>query len=148
MPVFHHRFTVHAPISAVRAFHGGPEVLKILSPPGTLVRLHRFGPLVDAMEADMTLWLGPVPVRWVARHEEVSESGFTDVMVQGPLRRWSHRHRFEAQSDSATDVIDTIDYEHHPTAVQGWTRLLFNAATLRVLFAHRARATRRAVEAA
>jgi ligand-binding SRPBCC domain-containing protein len=145
MPVFEHHFEVDAPVAAVRAFHGSPEALRVLTPPGTFLRLERFGPLEEGMIAEFRLWLGPVPVDWVARHEEVSDGGFTDVMVEGPLARWAHRHVFEALGPQRSAVIDRIAYAHPPGAAGAWTRVAFGRPALASLFAYRAWATRRAV---
>lgn len=146
MPVFEHRFEVDAPIAAVRAFHGSPEALRVLTPPGTFLKLKRFGPLEDGMVAEFRMWLGPVPVDWVARHEDVDERGFTDVMISGPLARWAHRHAFEALDAQRSAVIDRVTYAH-PTGPRGaWTRVAFGAPALRALFGYRAWATKRAVE--
>jgi len=146
VPRFAHRFEVDAPLERVRAFHASPEALRVLTPPGTFIRLDRFGPLEEGMVASFRLWLGPVPVDWVARHEDVSEAGFTDVQVEGPLARWRHHHAFEALGPSRTAVLDTIDYAHPPGPAGVWTRVAFGRAALSILFAHRARATRRAVD--
>lgn len=145
VPVFEHRFEVDAPLEAVRAFHGSPEALRVLSPPGTFLRLKQFGPLEEGMVAAFRLWLGPVPIDWVARHEEVSADGFTDVMVEGPLARWAHRHAFEALGAERSAVLDRITYAHPAGVAGAWTRLAFGRPALASLFAYRAWATRRAV---
>jgi ligand-binding SRPBCC domain-containing protein len=147
MPTFEHRFEVDAPIEAVRAFHSSPEALKILTPPGSVIQLRRFGPLEDGMEAEFRLWLGPIPIDWLARHEDVTPDGFVDVQVQGPLSRWRHRHAYRALGPDRSEVIDRIEYAHPPGLRGLGTRLLFGRAALAVLFAHRARATRRATRA-
>lgn len=146
MTIFEHRFEVSAPLERVRGFHGSPEALRTLTPPGSFIQLDRFGRLEEGMVAAFRLWLGPIPIRWVARHEEVSERGFVDVQVEGPMARWRHRHTFEPRGPDRTEVIDRIEYEHRPGPQGIWTRIVFSRAALAVLFAHRARATRRAVE--
>lgn len=146
MPTFEHRFDVDAPVAAVRAFHDSPEALRVLTPPGTFLRLRSFGPLQDGMVAEFRLWLGPVPVDWVARHEDVGEDGFTDVMVEGPLAAWSHRHTFEARESGGATVIDRIDYAHPAGPRGAWTRVAFGRPALQALFAYRALATQRALK--
>ena len=51
----------------------------------------------------------PVPLRWVARIEDASESGFTDRQVRGPFARWAHRHTFVRVTDDMTVVDDQIE---------------------------------------
>ncbi|MEM6730661.1 MAG: hypothetical protein AAF658_03845, partial [Myxococcota bacterium] len=56
---FDFRFRVPASLEAVRAFHASTSVLADLTPPPTLIRIHRFGALEEGMVAEFTLWLGP-----------------------------------------------------------------------------------------
>jgi len=43
-------------------------------------------------------------------------------------------------------VNDQIEYQHRPGLRHAWTRLLYSPPMLRVLFAYRAWATRRALK--
>jgi ligand-binding SRPBCC domain-containing protein len=97
----------------------------------------------EGTEASFTLWfLGCIPLPWVARHSRVTDNGFVDEMVEGPLDSWRHEHRFAERSGSV-HVEDTIEYAHSGLL----SRVLFNQAALRVLFLYRAFATRRALAA-
>lgn len=127
------------------AFHADPSALRALTPPPMIIRLHRFGAMEDGMEADFTLWLGPLPIRWMARHEDVGPDGFVDVQVEGPMKRWRHEHRFRPIDGGGTEVHDRIEYEH-PSGLRGvFTHLLFSKWALRGLFFYRSLATRRGV---
>jgi ligand-binding SRPBCC domain-containing protein len=94
---------------------------------------------------DFTMWAGPVPVRWVARIEDVSPEGFTDRQVKGPFTRWQHRHSFVALDERTTEVVDVVEAEvkKHPwwgpIGASMW-------AGLPALFAYRARKTRELLE--
>ena len=68
------------------------------------------------------------------------------VMAIGPLLRWRHKHVFKAVSGGQTQVNDQIEYQHRPGLRHAWTRLLYSPPMLRVLFAYRAWATRRALK--
>ena len=145
MPVFRSRFRVDAPLEVVSEFHANPEALKLLTPPGTRVRIHRAEPVAEGSRVAFTLYLGPVRIRWLARHRDVGPRGFTDVQERGPMARWEHRHRFRPQPDGGTLVEDVVSYRY-PGGLAGLlARLLFNPLSLRLLFAWRAYATRRAL---
>lgn len=135
-------FTVKAPLTAVSGFHHDTRILKKLTPPPIFVQIHRFEPLAEGSEAEFTLWFGPLPVRWLAIHSNVSQAGFTDTQVKGPLRRWVHTHRFTAVSANVTRVHEHIEYEHD----SGWrglfSRLLFARPGLFFLFTARKFLTR------
>lgn len=146
MPVFEYTFTVKAPLAAVSDFHHDTRVLKLLTPPPIFVQIHHFEPLGEGSLAEFTLWFGPFPVRWTAIHSDVSQNGFTDSQVRGPLQFWQHTHRFTSLSPDVTQVNEHIEYEH-PRGLRGlFSRLLFGRPALKMLFTARARITRRHVE--
>lgn len=146
MPTFDSRFSVAGSVGEVAAFHFQPGILKVLTPPLTLMQIHRLDPIADGSIAEFTIWMGPIPVYWKAEHSHVSESGFVDTQVAGPMKSWVHTHRFEAAGDGRAVVHDHIAFEHHT----GWrglrSRLLFHRLGLRFLFAARAHITRRHVK--
>jgi ligand-binding SRPBCC domain-containing protein len=142
MPIFDFKFTVAAPVTAVANFHNDTRILKKLSPPPILVQIHRFEPLGQGSEAEFTLWFGPLPLRWLAVHSNVSASGFTDTQAKGPLQHWQHTHRFTAVSPIKTEVHEQIDYSHKPGLAGLLTRILFNKPGLFALFTARKLLTR------
>ncbi len=142
MTIFRNKFTVNAPLKAVADFHSRTDVLKKLTPPPLFVQIHDFGEMKEGMIADFTMWFGPVPIRWVAKHIDVNEYGFSDVQQQGPLETWGHTHRFSADSPTVTTVHDSIEYTH-PAGWRGiLTRLMFGKANLKLLFFYRMLVTR------
>ncbi len=145
MPAFTYSFTVNAPLSAVSAFHHDTRVLKKLSPPPIFVQIHQFEPLSENSQAQFTLWVGPIPLRWQTIHTQVGPAGFTDTQLRGPLKQWQHTHRFSAVSTSQTLVNERIVYEHNNGFKGVITRLLFNKPALWLLFTYRMWATRAGV---
>lgn len=145
MPHFDYVFTVDAPLSAVADFHHSTDILKRLTPPPMFVQIHEFGAMREGMVARFTLWLGPIPLRWRARHENVGPNGFTDVQEEGPLATWRHTHTFSAESPTRSRVHEHIDYTHRPGLPGLFTRLLFSQAGLTGLFTYRRLVTQRAL---
>lgn len=146
MPTFKTTFDVAAPLQAVADFHASTNALKLLNPPGMIVQLHRVDPMDEGSISEFTLWFGPIPIRWKAIHNDVSINGFTDRMVKGPAKTWVHNHRYEPISPSNTRVFEHIDYEHKSGLMGMFTRVLFSPLSLKILFAYRAWATKRAVQ--
>lgn len=137
MPTFKNTFTVNAPLQAVADFHSRTDILKKLTPPPLFVQIHDFGEMKEGMVAEFTMWFGPVPVRWIAKHVDVSEHGFSDIQQQGPLKTWAHTHRFVEDAPNVTTVHDSIEYTH-PDGWQGvLTRLMFGKPNLKLLFLYR-----------
>jgi ligand-binding SRPBCC domain-containing protein len=135
-------FTVDAPLSSVAGFHTDSKALKKLTPLPIVMQPLRMEPLAEGSVSQFVLWLGPVPVRWTARHSQVGPQGFIDEQVKGPFKRWVHYHRYEALTTDQSRVTDEIEAElsAHPL------RWLIGAGMwlgLPVLFAYRAWRTRR-----
>ena len=142
MPTFEHSFTVTAPVEVVRRFHASTDAIPWLTPPPMVARVHRGGRVEEGMVAEFTLWLGPLPLRWCARHVDVGERSFVDEQAEGPFASWRHRHTIEAQGEHTTRVDDTVHYEHHPGVRGLVTRAMTSKLSLEGLFAYRAAMTR------
>jgi len=114
-----------------------------ITPPPIIVKVHQ-APyrLGEGDKMDFTLWLGVLPIRWLASIESVSPNGFTDRQIRGPFASWSHRHSFQPIDEGQTEIIDEISYhiKKHPF----WGLLgLSMGISLPILFAYRAWKTRR-----
>ncbi|HRV91500.1 MAG TPA: SRPBCC family protein [Anaerolineae bacterium] len=148
MPIFEHHFTVNGPLARVVNFHRDPHILKRLTPPPLIIQIHRFEPLAEGSIADFTLWFGPLPIHWVAVHQNVDfPHSFTDIQREGPLKSWRHTHSFIPISDNLTRVNDVIEFEHEAGPKGLLSRLLFPKSALKTLFFYRQAVTRYMVEA-
>ena len=146
MRIFQHEFKVNAPIERVAEFHGSTRALKQLTPPPMFVSFNEIEPLAEQSRADFTLWLGPIPIRWVAVHSEVKPlEGFTDTQVEGPFHTWVHEHTFQRLSAENTLIIDRV--QGQPSNHFFWGIISrFMWLTLPFLFFYRARQTKKSVE--
>lgn len=139
---YRHSFVVNAPLAAVAEFHKDPRALRDLTPPPLTVQFNNVEPLAEGSVADFTMRAGPISIHWVARHSNVTEQhGFVDTQEQGPFRSWRHRHQFHAIDEQTTEVIDEIEAQY------GSVISRFMWINLPVLFAYRARQTKKALEA-
>ena len=137
MPTFDFRFQVPASVKAVAEFHRDTKALKLLTPPPTFVQLHEIEPMSEGSISKFTLWIGPLPLHWTAEHHNVSERGFTDVQLAGPVKQWEHTHSFIPRGDALTEIHEHIEYEHR-SDIWGWvTRLLFAKPNLYFMFMYR-----------
>ncbi|MEZ4771200.1 MAG: hypothetical protein R2844_22620 [Caldilineales bacterium] len=140
---YQHRFRVQAPVEVVAAFHSRSAAMGIITPPPLVTQVHRAPELVAVGESmEFTLWMGPLPMRWVAGFEDVTPTGFVDRMVRGPVRRWQHRHSFVAIDKRTTDVVDEVEIELRAHPFWGPVGLAM-ALNLPLLFAYRGWQTRR-----
>jgi len=143
---YEHRFRVQATQQAVADFHRHAWALKALTPPMFPMRIHHAPePLKDGDHVVFTLWMGPAPLRWDSRIEDVSVQGFTDVQEQGVFGSWQHRHTFAEVDRATTEVVDEIEatLPHQPGR---WVLALAMWVGLPMLFAYRAWRTRHLLE--
>ncbi len=140
---YQHRFQVRAPMAVVADFHAQSASMGAITPPPIVVTVHRAPVrLADGDEMDFTLWLGPLPVHWIAQIEDAGPVGFTDRQVCGPFAKWIHCHRFVVVDENVTEVLDEIELNLRPHWVWGLVGLGM-WLSLPLLFAYRGWKTRR-----
>jgi ligand-binding SRPBCC domain-containing protein len=146
--VFEKRTVYKTTLDKLNAFHQDRAALSKLTPPPIFIQLHQDG-RTSLTEGDLefTLWFGPLPIRWLARHEAPPAGlhGFIEWQVKGPLKFWRHEHLFEPV-EGGVALHDRVTLEHQA----GWkgvlTRLMFDGLPLQFLFFYRHWRTRQAVE--
>ena len=143
---YRHTFRVRAPLADVAGFHTSAASLKAITPPLIPMQLHqapqRMG---DGDEMGFTMWMGPLPVRWEARVEDVSPTGFLDRQVRGPFETWAHRHTFVQIAEDSTEVLDEVEASLKPHVLWSLVGLAMWLG-LPLLFAYRGWKTRRLLE--
>ena len=143
---YSHRFRVRASVREVAEFHTYGSVLKAITPPPIVMRVHAAPEqLGEGDEMDFTMWMGPLPIRWLARIEQVTEASFVDRQVRGPFGSLVHTHSFVDVGGGVTEVRDDIE----ATLGNGFYPRLMSLAMwvgLPVLFAFRGWKTRRLLE--
>lgn len=106
---YQHRFVVDAPLDDVASFHSQSASMGAITPPPIIVRVHSAPAVLDdGDEMDFTMWLGPLPIRWLARIEQKSGASFVDRQVSGPFAQWEHLHTFVPLDAGRTAVVDQV----------------------------------------
>ncbi len=101
----------------VFAWHQTPEAFERLIPPWERVTVEQPpASLGDGALAVLVLHVGPLKLRWVARHRDFIDRGeaggeFTDEQVSGPFASWVHRHMVRAIGPGSCVLEDRIEYE-------------------------------------
>ena len=142
MKTLEHRSIIPTTMAQMVAFHNDPRALRWLTL--TLVTIQRDARTsLTSGELDFTLWFGPIPVRWTARHEPgPTATSFRDVMVRGPMASWEHQHEFR-QVRNGVELVDHLTYEHRPGGVWSlFTHIFLSGLALRFLFFYRHLRTR------
>ncbi len=109
---FTYRSLVHGRADDVFRWHERPEALLDLMPSRRFVRIdRRIGGLQDGGCVVFSIRIGPLRVRWEARHYGyIAGERFCDEQVRGPFRIWRHTHRFVAVGPDQTVYEDTVEY--------------------------------------
>ena len=143
---YQHRFVVNAPLADVARFHSQSASMGAITPPPIIVRVHSAPPvLAEGDTMDFTMWLGPLPIRWLARIEQTSGSSFVDRQLSGPFARWEHLHTFVPLNDGQTAVVDQVTAQLSDNWF--WKAVGLNMwLGLPILFAYRGWQTRRLLE--
>ena len=146
MKRYSRHFRVQAPIDCVAAFHNDAQVLKQLTPPPIFISFNEIQPREENSITDFTMWLGLLPLRWIAVYSDVdSTNGFTDRQVKGPFKEWVHRHTFISENPNTTEIIDKIQANPSNHPIWGFvSRLIW--LNMPPFFTYRAWITRRALE--
>jgi ligand-binding SRPBCC domain-containing protein len=141
--IYRHQFGVNASLARVAEFHSRSASMAAITPPPIIARMHNApAVLAEGDEMSFTLLLGPLPIHWLARIEDVSPNGFTDRQLRGPFAEWAHRHTYKAVNDQVTDVMDEITLKIRPHPIWGLVGIGMRLG-LPTLFAYRAWKTKR-----
>lgn len=134
---------IDAPLEEVYAFFSKPQNLGAMTP-GTM-SFEIVSDLPDTMspgtEIEYVIRLGPVPMKWKTRIEEVEPmERFVDTQLRGPYATWHHEHVFERHGER-TRMVDRVHFAA-PFGPLGWiAERLFVQPQLEAIFGYRAQIT-------
>ncbi len=113
MSRFTSRIGIEADPSEVFAWHTMPGSLERLMPPWERMRVaHRSGDFAKGLEVTLDIKKGPFSTKWIAEIVEFAlGQSFKDIQKQGPLKSWSHGHRFTLEDKNFCMLEDDIEYE-------------------------------------
>lgn len=146
--VYEKSTVMNTTLEKMQGFHQSEDAFSKLIPPPMIGQIREDNRSSNT-EGDLkfTLWMGPIPIKWHARHEAgPTETSFADLMVSGPMAYWRHEHIFEVV-EGGVKLTDRVSLAHKG-GIQGiLTRLMFDGIPLRILFFYRHLRTKMAVEA-
>lgn len=111
MLYFKHSSVINASPEVVWKFHERLDILQLLNPPWQPVQVvRREGGLAVGAITEFRLFLGLLPLTWLAHHTECEKYRlFTDEQISGPFESWVHRHEFKPE-DGKTRLTDAISF--------------------------------------
>ncbi len=151
MPVVESSFLVRAPLDVVWEFHNDPRALPKIMPALFGLRVEGYDqPMRAGSRVSLSMGVGPLRRRWslqVIAHEPPRQFVDEQLPGQGPFKHWRHTHRFEPANDG-TRIIDHIEYELPFGALGKIAAGIGGPLMMKVIFASRQTATRKALEPA
>jgi len=109
--VFTYRSLVTGQAADVFRWHERPEALLDLLPSRRVRIERRTGGLRDGGRVAFSIGIGPLRMRWEARHYGyIVGERFCDEQIRGPFRIWRHTHRFVAVGTEQTLYEDRVEY--------------------------------------
>ena len=112
MSTFSYQSVMPGPAADVFGWHERPDAILDLIPLRRFVRIERqAGGLLDGGSVMFSVGIGPVRMRWEARHYGyVRGRQFCDEQIRGPFKVWRHTHRVEPIDDGQSLYEDRIEY--------------------------------------
>ncbi len=101
------------PQHEVFAWHTRPGAFVRLNDPWRPVVVTRVSnSIAEGAEVSISLPVfGPLAIPWHLKHTRyVHDTEFVDEQISGPFSSWKHTHRFIAQPDACTTMLDDIEY--------------------------------------
>jgi len=141
--VFEKKSVMKGTVQQLWDFHARPNAFAKLTPPPIFIHM-RENNLKSLTEGtvDFTMWLGFIPIHWVARHEPGPiPTSFMDRQLVGPMAYWEHQHIFRAVPDGV-ELTDHLTIQHKPGLIGIFTRLMFDGLPLQIFFTYRHLRTR------
>ncbi len=110
--VFVYRSIVPGWAGDVFRWHERPDALLKLTPLRRWMRIEKQeGGLRDGARITFSFGVGPLRVRWEARHYGYVEgTQFCDEQVRGPFRVWRHCHRVVPVGVGESLYVDRVEY--------------------------------------
>jgi len=96
--IFEKKSVMNGTVQQLWDFHAQPNAFAKLTPPPIFIHM-RENKLKSLTEGtvDFTMWLGFIPIHWVAQHEPGPiPTSFMDRQLVGPMAYWEHQHIFRA----------------------------------------------------
>lgn len=102
------------------------------------IRPMNAGRLVDDDETIFKVGLGPIRMKWIAKHHSVVPGeSFADRMMKGPFGAWNHVHEFSTVSDDVTMISDNVEYRLPFHLLTGWSAGFTVLPRMRQMFKYR-----------
>ena len=141
--VFEKKSVMKGTVQQLWDFHAQPNAFAKLTPPPIFIQMreNKLKSLTDGT-VDFTMWIGPIPLHWMAQHEPGSiPTSFIDRQIVGPMAYWEHQHIFRTVPEGV-ELTDHVTIEHKPGLIGIFTRLMFDGPPLQIFFLYRHLRTR------
>ena len=148
MRVFTHKFIVNCHIDKAWSFYTEVKHLKIITPLDIDIKI--IDTTNQSVVEGQEIWLSGKIIakkksRWRSKITSFKPYEYTDEMLEGPFKRWKHKHIFYDLDGKQTEIVDEIEFEL-PYGIFGRLFEGYAYKHLQKIFEHREKATVEALE--
>ena len=141
MPIFENSFVVDQQIDSVWEFYTNVKHLEIITPKQIKLKILKYtsSEIILGQECWIEGKIGR-KIKWHSRITDFKKYEYTDEMIDGPFKKWIHKHRFSDLGNMRTKVIDKIEYDL-PFGLLGKMLNRYSNMQLKKIFNHRKKIT-------
>ena len=135
---FIHRFIINEDIEKVWEFYTDIRHLEIITPKKLNLKIINTTnqKIILGQETIISAKIIIIQSTWHSKITLFQQYEYIDEMLEGPLNKWKHRHKFKKINENKTEIIDEVEYSL-PYGIFGKIVSIFFIKILRQLFEHR-----------
>ncbi len=148
MRKFTHSFIVNCPLDKAWLLYTNVNHIKLITP--SEIDLQIIDVTSQNIDEGQEIWLSGKIIakrrsRWHSRITSFKPYEYIDEMLEGPFKKWKHKHVFYDNENKQTKILDEIEFEL-PYGIFGRLFEGYASKNLQKIFEHRRKATIAALE--
>jgi ligand-binding SRPBCC domain-containing protein len=135
---FINKFIINEDIEKVWEFYTDIRHLEIITPKKLNLKIIKTTNQKIILGQE-TIISAKIIIRQSTWHSKITlfqQYEYIDEMLEGPLKKWKHTHKFKRINENKTEIIDKVEFSL-PYGIFGKIASIFFIKILRQLFEHR-----------
>ena len=135
---FIHKFIINEDIEKVWEFYTDIRHLEIITPKKLNLKIINTTnqKIILGQETIISAKIIMMKITWHSKITFFQQYEYIDEMLEGPLIKWKHTHKFKRINKNKTEIIDKVEFSL-PYGVFGKIGSIFFTKILKQLFEHR-----------
>jgi ligand-binding SRPBCC domain-containing protein len=135
---FINKFIINEDIEKVWEFYTDIRHLEIITPKKLNLKIIKTTnqKIILGQETIISAKIIIIQSTWHSKITLFQQYEYIDEMLEGPLKKWKHTHKFKRINENKTEIIDKVEFSL-PYGILGNIVSIFFIKILRQLFEHR-----------